>query len=143
MTVTAHFASLRSDLIVVERPAIPQYEGGQLVATKAGKYHQFRDHHCTIEGQKSIDYLRERMKAHDGPGLWEINASDVPDVVSLLAELATAPIERVRDMLAAEEAGPNRAEVVTTCRAVLNRAGAAEQGPGAQKQKPRHEVVTG
>jgi hypothetical protein len=96
-----------------------------------------------VRGSKSIDYLRERGKASDGPEIWELDgATDVPSSLSLLAELATAEITRVREILAAEQAGPAREEVVGTCQAILEKTGAAEQGPGAQRAKPRHEVVT-
>ena len=33
--------------------------------------------------------MRERGKADDSPGIWELDASDVPEVTELLAELAT------------------------------------------------------
>lgn len=142
-TAVAHFASLRGDLIVVETPAVPIWDGGRQVGTKQGKHHVFRDHHCTVEGQKSIDFMRDRMKAADGPEMWEMDgATDVPTAISLLAELALAPIDRVREILAAEEEGPARPEVIGTARAVLERAGVADRGPGAQKTKPRHEVVS-
>lgn len=135
----AHFASRRASLIVVERTAQPQYEGGRLVRTLPGKYHEFADHHARIEGQKSIDFLRERTKAVDAPEMWELDASDVPDTIELLAELATADIARTREILAAERAGPNRDQIVATAQAVLSKMNAAERGPGSVKANPRHE----
>lgn len=143
MTATAVFASRRSNLIVIEHPAIPQYEGGRQVGTTPGKTWEFRDHQCTVSGQKSIDYMRERAKAADGPEMWELDATDVPSSVELLAELAVADVDRVREILAAEQAGPDRSEITTTAKAILEKVGVAERGPGAAKAKPRHEVVTG
>jgi hypothetical protein len=142
-TAVAHFASLRGELIVIESPSVPIWDGGRQVGTKPGKSHVFRDHHCTVEGQKSIDYMRERMKAGNGPEIWEMDgSSDVPSAISLLSEMAVAPIDRVREILADEDAGPARPEVIGTARAILERAGVADQGPGAQRAKPRHEVVS-
>lgn len=142
-TAVAHFASLRAELIVVEAPSVPIWDGGRQTGTKPGKLHVFRDHHCTVEGQKSIDYMRVRMKAPDGPEVWEMDgASDVPTTISLLSEMALAPLERVREILANEDAGPARPEVIATARAILDRSGLSEQGPGAQRAKPRHEVVS-
>jgi hypothetical protein len=143
MTVTAHFASARAELIVVERPAQPMYgSNGRLINTEAGKYHRFHEHRCRIEGQKSIDYVRDRMKAPDSPGLWEIDADDVPDVVSLLSELAVAPTDRVREILQAEEDGPSRDEVVAVAHAILERAGVSPRKPGGQPTvRTRHETV--
>jgi hypothetical protein len=139
-TAVAHFASRRASLLVIERTATPQYEGGRLVKTLPGKYHQFADHHAQIEGQKSIDFMRDRIKAADAPEMWEVDASDVPQTTDLLAELATADVARVREILAAEKAGPNREQVVGTCEAVLSKMNAAERGPGSVKANPRHEV---
>lgn len=143
MTVVARFTSRRSNLIVIERPAVPIFEGPRQVGTEPGKKHVFSDHHCVVEGQRSIDFMRERMKAQDGPGIWELEADDVPAATDLLAELATADVARVRAILKAEADGPNREQVVDTCKAILAKAGAAERGPGAQERRSRHEIVTG
>lgn len=141
MTVAAHFASARSELVVVERPSVPMYEGGRLASTKPGKTHQFHEHRYKAEGQASIDFLRQRAKAPDGPEIWELEASDVPEEAALLAEMATADIRRVRQILRAEEAGPARQRILETCRSVLARAGVAERSP-AQPGKVRHEIVS-
>lgn len=142
MTATAHFAAARSELIVVEHPAQPNYANGRQIGVTPGKYHYFTEHRATVTGQKSIDFMRERMKAPDGPDLWEIDADDVPAVNALLAELATAPTERVREILHAEEDGPAREEIIAVARAVLERSGVAEQGPGIRPKRTRHETVT-
>jgi hypothetical protein len=139
VTATAHFASLRSELIVVESPANPVFSNGRQIRTEPGKYHAFRDHRCKVTGQASIDFMRERSRAHDAPGLWELDASDVPEVTSLLAELALADVGRVREILAAETATAQRMVIIETCQAVLQRAGAAELKPG---QRPRTQTVT-
>jgi hypothetical protein len=139
MTVSAHFASLRSGLIVVESPAQPVFSNGRQIRTDPGKYHHFAEHRCKVSGQKSIDFMRERVRAADAPGLWELDADDVPEVTSLLAELATADTDRVREILAAEEKTSNRMVVLETCRAVLQRSGLGELKPG---QKPRAQTVT-
>lgn len=130
MTPTAHFASLRSDLLIVESPAQPQFSNGRLISTTPGVYHKFIEHRCVAKGQKSIDFLRSRVKAHDSPGLWELDADDVPEVTVLLAEMATADTDRVRDILQAEEQGANRMIVLETCRNVLIRSGASERKTG-------------
>lgn len=130
MTPTAHFASLRSDLTVVERSAVPQFSNGRQVGSAPGLYHQFREHRCEVKGQKTIDFMRERTHAADAPGIWELNASDVPEVTELLAELATADTDRVRDILQDEEASANRMVILETCRAVLQRAGVSERKAG-------------
>lgn len=140
-TAVAHFASRRSRLIVVERPAVPQFEGGRLVATAPGRYHEFADHRIRVEGQKTIEFLRDRSHATDGPEIWEIDATDVPGTTELLAELATADIARVREILAAEQSSSNRDPVVDTAKAVLEKMGAAERGPGPVKANQRHELV--
>lgn len=143
MPPTAHFASGRAELIVVESPAAPQYEGGSQIGTRPGRYHHFHDHRCRVEGQKSIDFLRSRCRAPDGPEIWELEASDVPPVEALLAEMATADVQRVRAILKAETDGPSRGVVVETAQAVLKRAGAAERSPGGQASaRARHETVT-
>lgn len=142
MPPTAHFASARASLLVVESPANPIFSNGRQIGVEPGKYHQFMEHRCKVIGQKSIDWLRDRMKAPDGPGLWEIDADDVPAVNALLAELATAPTERVREILHAEEDGPAREEIIAVARAVLERSGVAEQGPGIRPKRTRHETVT-
>lgn len=129
-TPTAHFASHRADLLVVERSAMPQYAGPRLIATEPGVYHQFREHRCVVKGQRSIEYMRERLKAPDTPGIWELDADDVPEVTGLLAELATADIDRVRDILDAERKTSARGVVLDTCERVLQRAGVSERKPG-------------
>ena len=133
MPATAHFASARAELTVVESSSAPIFEGGRQVATKPGRYHQFTDHRCKVEGQKSIDFMRSRMKASDGPEIWEIDASDVEPTETLLAELATAHVGRVREILEAEVNGPARSVVIATAQQVLERAGVAEKNPGGQK----------
>jgi hypothetical protein len=129
-TAVAHFASRRSELLVVERPASPVYEGGKLIATSPGRYHEFHDHRLRVEGQKTIDFIRSRAQAEDGPEIWELDATDVAPTTELLAELATADVARVREILAVELDGPAREPVVQTCKAVLEKMGAAERGPG-------------
>jgi hypothetical protein len=130
MTATAHFASLRSDLIVVESPAQPVFSNGRQIRVDPGKVHTFRDHRCVVTGKPSIDYMRTRAKAHDTPGLWELDASDVKEVTELLAELATADVDRVREIIVEEEAGPARMIVLETARSVLARSGVSERRPG-------------
>ena len=132
MPNTAHFASARAELIVVEHPNVPIYEGGREVGHKPGRYHRFIDHRCRVEGQKSIEFMRQRSKAPDGPELWELDATDAPPVEALLAELATADVARVRAILRAESDGPSRSVVIDTAQAVLERAGVAEKAPGGQ-----------
>ena len=140
MPSSARFASRRSELILVEQPAEPIYEGGREVSRKPGRYHQFKEHQLRVEGQKSIDWIRQRAKAPDGPEIWELDgATDVPNATELLIELATADVRRVREILAAEEANTARPEVVTTARAVLEKMGAATRGPGSINPNPRHE----
>lgn len=142
MPVTAHFVSQRSELIVIERPSVPVWDGGRQTGTTPGKYHRFNDHQLTVEGQKSVDFLRERMKADDSPGIYEMDgASDVPLSIELLRELATAEIPRVREILSFEREGPNRPEIVETCETIIERAGVSPKAPGAPKQRPRHEVI--
>jgi hypothetical protein len=133
MTVTAHFASARSELLVVERSAVPQWAGGRQIATEPGVYHQFRDHRCVVKGQKSIDYMRDRMKAPDAPGIWELSADDVPEITELLAELATADTDRVREILREERKTAQREIILETCGRILQRSGVSENRPG---QKP-------
>jgi hypothetical protein len=133
MPATAHFASARAELTVIESSSSPIFEGGRQVGTKPGRYHHFSDHRCKIEGQKSIDFMRSRMKAPDGPDIWEIDASDVQPAEALLAELATAHVARVREILQAEIEGPARTVVIATAQAVLEHAGVAERNPGGQK----------
>jgi hypothetical protein len=130
VTPTAHFASLRSDLIVVENPAVPEFSNGRQIGTRPGLSHRFHEHRCTVKGQKSIDFLRSRAHAADSPGIWELAASDVPEVTDLLAELATADIDRIREILVEEEAGSRRMIVLETARAVLQRTGVSERRPG-------------
>ena len=134
MPPTAHFASARAELTVVERASTPVYEGGKVIGTNPGRYHQFTAHRCKVEGQKSIDFLRARMKAPDGPDLWEIDASNVEPVNALLAELATADIDRVREILREESDGPSRSEVIDVAKAVLLRAGVSEKPVGGQRK---------
>ena len=74
MPATAYFTSRRSELIVIEKAAIPIYEGGQHVGVKPGKYHYFQDHRCKVEGQQSLDFMRERAAAVSGPEMWEVTA---------------------------------------------------------------------
>jgi hypothetical protein len=130
MTPTAHFASLRSDLLVVESPSQPEFSNGRQINVRPGRYHQFAEHRCVVASQKSIDYLRARAKAHDSPGIWELDASDVPEITDLLAELALADVDRVREILQAEEQGPARMIVLETCQRVLQRMGASERKIG-------------
>jgi hypothetical protein len=127
---TAHFASLRSDLVVVESPAQPQFSNGRQIGVTPGVYHPFAEHRCVVKGQRSIDYMRARCNAPDSPGLWELDADDVPEVTALLSELALADVDRVRDILQAEEQTANRMIILETCRNVLQRMGAAERKPG-------------
>lgn len=127
---TAHFASLRSDLLVVERPAQPVFNNGRQTGTTPGLYHRFIEHRTIVRGQGSIDFMRGRMKAPDSPGLWELDATDVPEVTELLAELALADVDRIRDILQDEEQGAARMVVLETCRSVLQRMGASERKPG-------------
>jgi hypothetical protein len=130
MTATAHFASLRSDLTVVEATAQPVFNAGRQIGMTPGRYHQFRDHRCVVTGAKSIEFMRQRARAGDSPGLWELDASDVPEVADLLAELATADVDRVREIRAQEELGPARGIIMQTCEAVLLRSGASVRRPG-------------
>lgn len=126
----AYFASLRSDLLVVERSAQPKFAGGREIGLEPGRYHQFVEHRCTVSGKESIDHVRARANAADSPGIWEMDAADLPEVTDLLAELATAEIDRVREILADEEDGPNRQVIVDVCRRVLVRANVSERRPG-------------
>jgi len=126
----AHFASLRSDLLVVERSAQPRFAGGREVGLEPGRYHQFVEHRCSVSGQESIEHLRRRANAADSPGIWEMEAADMPQITDLLAELATADIDRVREILADEESGPKRQVVIDVCRRVLMRANVSERRPG-------------
>ena len=130
MTATAHFAALRSDLLVVESTAQPIFNAGRQIGMTPGKYHQFRDHRIVVKGDKSIAYMRARTTAHDSPGIWELDASDVPEVTELLAELATAETDRVREILASEEATSKRQVILETCHRVLQRAGVSPRKPG-------------
>lgn len=132
MTPTATFASLCADLLIIEKSAEPIFEGPRQTGTKPGIRHQFKDHRCVVSGQKSIEWVRSRMRAPDGPDVWEIDASDIVPVPVLLAELATADVDRVREILAAERehADPNRQIIVDTCEQVLERHGASERKPG-------------
>lgn len=130
MTATAHFASLRSELVVVERPATPVYNGPRYLHTEPGVYHTFRDHRCVVKGQGHIDFMRQRADSADAPGLWELEASDVPEVTALLAELATADTDRVRDILSAERETSKREIVLETCQRILQRSGVAERKSG-------------
>jgi hypothetical protein len=121
MPATAYFAARRSELLVVEKRAQPVYEGGRQVDTIPGVYHRFEDHRCKIEGQKSIDFMRARADASDGPEIWEISAYDAMPVVELLSEIAVASPERVEEILRVERDGPNRPEIIDTAEAVLER----------------------
>lgn len=130
MTPTAHFASLRSELMVVEMTAQPVFNAGRQIGMTPGKYHEFHDHRCVVKGDKSIAFMRARALAHDSPGIWEMDASDVPEVTELLAELATADTDRVREILREEKATSNRQVILETCQRVLQRAGVSENKPG-------------
>ena len=98
----ASFASLRSELIVVEEPRMPIYEGGRLVNWTKGKSHHFHDHALTVEGVKSIEFIRERAKSPDGPGIYEMEHPDLEPVQDLLLELTTANVDRIREILTTE-----------------------------------------
>lgn len=128
--VQAHFASLRSDLLVVEKSAQAIYAGGREVGVEPGRYHQFKDHRCLVVGKDSVEYMRTRSHAPDAPGIWEMDASDVQPVTDLLAELATADIDRVREILRDEEDTSQRQVIIDVCRRVLVRANASERRPG-------------
>jgi hypothetical protein len=54
----------------------------------------------------------------------------VPEVTDLLAELATADVDRVREILADERKSSNREIIIHTCDSVLQRHGASERRPG-------------
>jgi hypothetical protein len=130
---TAHFASLRAELVVVEASAEPIYVGGRQVGTKPGRYHRFHDHRCVVSGQKSIDFMRQRINAPDACEAWELDADDVPEVTALLAELATADTDRVRDILAGERGTANRRIVLETCERILQSAGVGERKVGQKE----------
>lgn len=132
MTATAHFASLRSELIVVESSAQPVFSQGRQIGEDPGTYHRFQDHRCIVKGQGHIDYMRSRLRAPDAPEMWELGASDVPEVTALLAELATADVDRVREILAEEEATSRRQIVLQVCHSVLQRSGVSTLKPGQQ-----------
>jgi hypothetical protein len=135
LTPTAVFASARAELIIVERSAEPIYTGPRQTGTKPGATHQFHDHRCEVKGEKSIEFVRSRMRAPDGPQIWELEASDAVDVPELLSELATADVDRVREILADEKKSSNREIIVTTCQAILARTGVSESKPGRQPEK--------
>ena len=137
MTETATFASRVGELVVIESPNVPIYEAGRQVGTKPGRRHQFSDHRCVVEGKRSIEYMRARAKAPDGPDIFEIDANDVPPTNVVLAELATADVERVREILADERDHADRQEVIAVAEAILDKAGASARKPGGQ----RHEVI--
>lgn len=141
MAPVAKFAAHRAELMVIERPAEPVYEGGRVVRTNPAKIHRFENHQCEVTGQASIDFMRMRMRAPDGPEVYELDASDIPAVNDLLRELATADIPRVRDILKAELDGPQREDVLVTARAVIEKAGVSERAPGRPTAKTRHELV--
>lgn len=130
LTPTAHFASARSELIVVEKTAQPVFSNGRQISLEPGRYHRFLEHRCVVTGKASIEYMRERAKAQDTPGIWEMDASDVPEITELLAELATADIDRVREIRRNEESTSARMVILQTCDAVLQRAGVSERRPG-------------
>jgi len=129
-TPTATFAALRAEQIVVESPAVPEFSNGRQIGVRPGTYHAFKDHRCTVRGQKSIDFMRARSKANDGPEIYELEADDVPEVTALLAELATADTDRVRDILEAERKTSARRVILDTCERILQRAGVSERKPG-------------
>jgi hypothetical protein len=133
----AHFMSLRAELVVIERAAVPIFEHGRQIGTERGKQWKFTDHHCQVEGKQSIEFMRARARATDGPEIWELDASDYKPVNAVLAELATASVERVREIHAEESEGPAREQVLDVCRAVLDKIGASERAPG------QHEVIAG
>ena len=126
----AYFASLRSDLIVVERPAQVEFSNGREIGTRQGRYHEFKEHRCTVRGAESIAHLRARANAVDSPGIWEMSANDLPEVTDLLAELATADTDRVREILKDEQDGPERQVIMDVCRRVLVRSGVSERKTG-------------
>lgn len=130
MPPTAHFAALRAELVVVEKTAQPIFSNGRQISTDPGLYHSFHEHRCVVSGQRGIDFMRARASASDSPGIWELDASDVPEVTDLLAELAVADVDRVREILTEEEATSKRMVVLETCRRVLQRAGVSERRPG-------------
>jgi hypothetical protein len=74
--------------------------------------------------------MRARARAADAPGIWEMDASDVQPVTDLLAELATADIDRVREILRDEEEGSQRQVIIDVCRRVLVRSNVSERRPG-------------
>jgi hypothetical protein len=133
MTATAHFASLRSDLIVVENTAQPEFSNGRQISERPGTYHFFKEHRCVVTGQAHIDFMRARLRAPDAPEMWEIDATDVPEITALLSELATAEIDRVREIRSEEEKTANRQLILQTCDAVLQRAGASPLKQGQHK----------
>lgn len=135
MTATATFASARAELLIIERSAEPIYNGPRQTGIKPSVTHEFHEHRCEVRGEKSIAFVRSRMLAPDGPQIWELNASDVREVTELLAELATADVERVREILADEKASAHREIILTTCLAILDRHGASEHKPGRQPEK--------
>lgn len=135
MTATAHFASLRRDLIVVEKTAQPVFSHGRQISEEPGVYHKFADHRCAVKGQGHIDYMRSRLIAPDAPEMWELDADDVPEVTDLLAEMATADIDRVREIRKAEESTSRRQIILQTCDAVLQRAGVSTLKQGEHPPK--------
>jgi hypothetical protein len=92
-----------------------------------------------VKGQTSIDFLRARSQANDSPGLWELDADDVPEVTELLAEMATADVDRVREILSDEEAGPKRMIILETCRPSCSAPGVSERRPGREGRRSRDE----
>lgn len=143
MTATATFASLRSDLMIVEESAQPVFSGGRQIRTDPGVIHHFKDHRCIVKGAKSIEFIRQRIKMPDAPEVWELDASDVVEVTALLAELATAETDRVRDIRKAEVATSNRQIVLETCDRILQRAGVSERRPGEKVPGTQRSVLTG
>lgn len=137
MTDTATFAARATELVVIEKMAEPVYEGGRQVGLKPGKAHKFIDGRCVVEGKRSIEFMRARAHAADGPGIYEIDAADVRSVEDLLAELAVADIDQVREILEEERSSADRPQVTNVAEAILEKAGAPERKPGGQ----RHEVI--
>lgn len=133
MTATAHFASLVPNLIVVESTAQPEFSHGRQIGERPGVYHQFEDHRCVVKGQAHIDFMRSRLRAPNGAAMWEIDADDVQPVTDLLAELAIADIDRVREIRADEERTANRQIIIQTADKVLQRAGSSPLAPGQHK----------
>ena len=105
---------------------MPIYEGGRLVNWTKGKSHHFHDHALTVEGVKSIEFIRERAKSPDGPGIYEMEHPDLEPVQDLLLELTTANVDRIREILTTERETAGRQVVIEACANVLDRMGVSE-----------------